>query len=73
VPPQEQLIQARQIIQDRVDGPAVSGAEVVLDGDNLTITVPGEEGEQARSLGQTAQLRFREVVAVVPAGMRGAR
>jgi preprotein translocase subunit SecD len=35
---------------------------VVLDGTNLTITVPGDEGEQARSLGQTAQLRFREVV-----------
>ncbi|HZG90722.1 MAG TPA: protein translocase subunit SecD, partial [Pseudonocardia sp.] len=61
-PPREQLVQAQQIIQERVDGLGVSGAEVVLDGSNLTITVPGQEGEQARSLGQTAQLRFREVI-----------
>ncbi len=60
-PPREQLVQAQQIIEQRVNGLGVSGAEVVLDGSNLTITVPGQEGEQARSLGQTAQLRFREV------------
>jgi preprotein translocase subunit SecD len=62
-PPHDQLVQAQQIIQERVDGLGVGGAEVVLDGSNLTITVPGQEGEQARSLGQTAQLRFREVIA----------
>ncbi len=61
-PPREQLLQAQSIIEQRVNGLGVSGAEVVLDGTNLTITVPGDEGEQARSLGQTAQLRFREVV-----------
>jgi preprotein translocase subunit SecD len=61
-PPREQLVQAQQIIEERVNGLGVSGAEVVLDGTNLTITVPGQEGEQARSLGQTAQLRFREVI-----------
>jgi preprotein translocase subunit SecD len=61
-PPREQLLQAQQIIEERVNGLGVSGAEVVLDGSNLTITVPGQEGDQARSLGQTAQLRFREVI-----------
>jgi preprotein translocase subunit SecD len=61
-PPREQLLQAQQIIEQRVNGLGVSGAEVVVDGSNLTITVPGQQGEQARSLGQTAQLRFREVV-----------
>ncbi|MGD9526870.1 MAG: preprotein translocase subunit SecD, partial [Pseudonocardia sp.] len=61
-PPREQLLQAQQIIEQRVNGLGVSGAEVVLDGSNLVITVPGAEGDQARSLGQTAQLRFREVV-----------
>ncbi|MDT7618037.1 MAG: preprotein translocase subunit SecD [Pseudonocardiales bacterium] len=60
--PRDQLVQAQQIIQQRVDGLGVGGAEVVLDGNNLTITVPGDQGEQARSLGQTAQLRFREVI-----------
>ncbi|WP_300019446.1 protein translocase subunit SecD [Pseudonocardia sp.] len=60
--PRDQLLLAQQIIQQRVDGLGVGGSEVVLDGNNLTITVPGDDGEQARSLGQTAQLRFREVV-----------
>jgi preprotein translocase subunit SecD len=62
VPPRDQLVQAQQIIEQRVNGLGVSGAEVVLDGSNITITVPGAEGDQARSLGQTAQLRFRPVV-----------
>jgi preprotein translocase subunit SecD len=61
-PPREQLLHAQSIIEQRVNGLGVSGAEVVLDGTNLTITVPGDKGDQARSLGQTAQLRFREVV-----------
>lgn len=66
--PREQLLQAQAIIQDRVDGLGVGGSEVVLNGNNLTITVPGDDGEQARSLGQTAQLRFREVIGTpVPA------
>ena len=66
-PPRDQLVQAQEIIEQRVNGLGVSGAEVQLDGSNIVITVPGDEGEQARSLGQTAQLRFREVVQEVPA------
>ncbi|MGH3762134.1 protein translocase subunit SecD [Actinophytocola sp.] len=62
VPPKESLDQARQIIETRVNGIGVQGTEVVLDGNNIVITVPGEEGEQAKDLGQTAQLRFREVI-----------
>jgi preprotein translocase subunit SecD len=62
VPPKESLEQARQIIETRVNGIGVQGTEVVLDGSNIVITVPGEEGEQAKDLGQTAQLRFREVI-----------
>jgi preprotein translocase subunit SecD len=65
-PTREQLAQARQIIETRVNGIGVSGAEVVQDGDNLVITVPGTEGEQAKSLGQTAKLRFRKVAQAVP-------
>ncbi|MGH3774660.1 MAG: protein translocase subunit SecD [Pseudonocardiaceae bacterium] len=67
-PSQESLDQARQIIEQRVNGIGVSGAEVVLDGNNLIITVPGENGDQARTLGQTAKLYFRPVIAEVPAG-----
>jgi preprotein translocase subunit SecD len=61
-PTKEALNQARQIIETRVNGIGVAGTEVVLDGTNIIITVPGEEGDQAKSLGQTAQLRFRAVV-----------
>ena len=61
-PSREALDQARQIIENRVNGIGVSGTEVVLDGDNIIITVPGEEGEQAKDLGQTAQLKFRAVI-----------
>ncbi|TLW94352.1 protein translocase subunit SecD [Saccharomonospora piscinae] len=70
-PSREQLQQARQIIENRVNGIGVSGAEVLLDGSNVVITVPGEEGEQAKTLGQTAQLAFRQVIAAVPAGAAG--
>ena len=61
-PSKEQLTLARQIIDQRVNGLGVSGAEVVQDGNNLTITVPGSNGEKAKDLGQTAQLRFRPVL-----------
>jgi preprotein translocase subunit SecD len=61
-PSKDALNQARQIIETRVNGIGVSGTEVVLDGTNIIITVPGEEGDQAKNLGQTAQLRFRAVV-----------
>ncbi|MHC1562724.1 protein translocase subunit SecD [Actinomycetospora sp. C-140] len=61
-PTNDQLNLARQIIDQRVNGLGVSGAEVVQDGNNLVITVPGQEGDQARSLGQTARLYFRPVL-----------
>lgn len=61
-PTPQQLDQARQIIEQRVNGLGVSGAEVVQEGPNLIITVPGEKGEQARTLGQTAKLYFRKVI-----------
>ena len=70
-PSRESLDQARQIIEQRVNGIGVSGAEVVLDGNNLIITVPGENGDQARTLGQTARLYFRPVIAELPAGPPG--
>jgi preprotein translocase subunit SecD len=61
-PTREALDQAQQIISARVNGLGVSGSEVVIDGDNLVITVPGNDGSQARSLGQTARLYIRPVV-----------
>jgi preprotein translocase subunit SecD len=62
-PDPEDLELARQIIEQRVNGLGVSEAEVVTEGDeNIVISVPGDDGEQARELGQTAQLRFRPVI-----------
>jgi len=62
-PAQEDLELARQIIEQRVNGLGVAEAEVVTEGDsNIVISVPGDNGDQARELGQTAQLRFRPVL-----------
>ncbi|MQA09559.1 MAG: protein translocase subunit SecD [Pseudonocardiaceae bacterium] len=66
-PSKEQLDQAREIIETRVNGLGVSGAEVVLDGNNIRITVPGKEGDQAKMLGQTAKLGMRSVITEQPA------
>ncbi|MBC7375258.1 MAG: protein translocase subunit SecD [Frankiales bacterium] len=61
-PSPQNLNLARQIIETRVNGIGVSGSEVVIDGSNLVITVPGDNSSQARSLGQTAKLSFRGVI-----------
>jgi preprotein translocase subunit SecD len=65
-PTRESLDQAQQIISSRVDGLGVSGSEVVIDGDNIVITVPGNDGNEARNLGQTARLYIRPVKYAVP-------
>ncbi|OBH86868.1 hypothetical protein A5681_13925 [Mycobacterium scrofulaceum] len=66
-PSRDALAQAQQIISARVNGLGVSGSEVVVDGDNLVITVPGNDGNEARNLGQTARLYIRPVLNSMPA------
>ena len=61
-PTREALNQAQQIISSRVNGLGVSGSEVIIDGNNLVITVPGSDGNEARTLGQTARLYIRPVI-----------
>lgn len=61
-PSDESLDQARALIETRVNGLGVLGAEVVRDGTNLVITVPGTDSEGAKRLGQTAKLNFRKVI-----------
>jgi preprotein translocase subunit SecD len=61
-PTRDALNQAQEIIGARVNGLGVSGSEVVIDGDNLVITVPGNDGNEARNLGQTARLFVRPVI-----------
>ncbi|GAA1089374.1 protein translocase subunit SecD [Tsukamurella spumae] len=61
-PKSDQMEQARDILNKRVNGLGVSGSEVKINGSNLIITVPGTDGDQARTLGQTAQLKVRPVL-----------
>ncbi|MFI5612993.1 protein translocase subunit SecD [Amycolatopsis sp. NPDC051903] len=65
-PTRDSLNQARQIIETRVNGIGVAGTEVVLDGNNVVITVPGAQGDEAKSLGRTAKLGFRKVITSQP-------
>ncbi|NNH71512.1 protein translocase subunit SecD [Nocardia uniformis] len=61
-PSQDSLRKAQSIIEQRVNGLGVSGSEVVIDGDNLVITVPGDSGSQAKTLATTAKLNVRPVL-----------
>jgi preprotein translocase subunit SecD len=62
-PSSQSLNQARQIIEQRVNGLGVAEAEVVTQSPNrIVISVPGSNGDAAKSVGQTAQLRFRPVI-----------
>jgi preprotein translocase subunit SecD len=70
-PTREALDQAQQIISARVNGLGVSGSEVIIDGSNLVITVPGNDSSEARNLGQTARLYIRPVIHVIPAEGQG--
>jgi preprotein translocase subunit SecD len=70
-PTREALDQAQQIISARVNGLGVSGSEVIIDGSNLVITVPGNDSSEARNLGQTARLYIRPVIHVIAAEGQG--
>ncbi len=58
----DQLQTAVEIIQQRVNGLGVAEAEVVTQGNNIVVSVPGGTRDSLKSLSQTAQLRFREVL-----------
>ncbi len=60
----EELLQTVEIVRSRVDALGVAEPEISLQGDTIVVDLPGVE-EQQRALelvGQTAELRFREVV-----------
>ncbi|GGK39965.1 protein translocase subunit SecD [Nocardia camponoti] len=62
-PSQDSLKKAQAIIESRVNGLGVSSSEVVIDGDNIVITVAGDDSQQARALATTAKLYIRPVLA----------
>ena len=65
---------AKDIIDRRVNGLGVSDAEITREGDNIVIDLPGvKDRDKARRLvGRTAELRFRPVLAELPAEQPGA-
>ncbi|GAA3148556.1 protein translocase subunit SecD [Planomonospora alba] len=64
-PTEESLDLAVNIIRDRVNGSGISDAEVAKAGDNIVISVPGVGQEEVVKLvGTTAELRFRQVLAI---------
>ncbi|GLW06371.1 protein translocase subunit SecD [Microtetraspora sp. NBRC 13810] len=67
-PSDESLDLAVNIIRDRVNGNGISDAEVARAGDNIVISVPGVGQEEVVKLvGTTAEMRFRQVLAVAAA------
>jgi preprotein translocase subunit SecD len=63
---------AKDIIDQRVNGLGVSDAEVAREGDSIVINLPGvkDRDKAERLVGRTAKLRFRPVLAPLPAAAR---
>ncbi|HMG43600.1 MAG TPA: protein translocase subunit SecD [Acidimicrobiales bacterium] len=61
---------ALQIIRRRVDGLGVAEPEIVKQGDNILVQLPGVENRDRaiELVGQTAELRFRPVLQEIPTG-----
>lgn len=62
----DSINKAVDIIRRRVDGFGVAEAEVVREGDNILVAIPGGDSEQVAAASKTAQLRFRLVLDVAP-------
>jgi preprotein translocase subunit SecD len=69
----EALGQAIEIIRQRVDGIGVAEPEITRQDDAIVVQLPGiADREQALELvGQTAELRFRPVLQLLPPGLEG--
>ena len=65
----ESLDVAVDIIRDRVDGLGVAEPEISRQGNNIVVDLPGvkDRNKARRVVGQTAELRFRPVLAELPA------
>ncbi len=65
----ESLDVAVDIIRNRVDGLGVAEPEISRQGDNIVVDLPGvkDRDKARRVVGKTAELRFRPVLAELPA------
>ncbi len=62
-PSKSAMDEARQIMENRVNGTGVSNATVVIQGsDQIVVSIPGKKTSDIAQLGQAAQLNFRAVV-----------
>jgi preprotein translocase subunit SecD len=61
-----QLSTAVEILRQRVNGAGVSEAEVVVEGDQIVVQVPGGNRDSIASVTKAAQLQFRRVVEAQP-------
>ncbi|MEV0270105.1 protein translocase subunit SecD [Hamadaea sp. NPDC050747] len=62
-PSAKEMEQARQIIEDRVNGTGVAEAEVVTESDrNIVVSIPGSNTADLEDVGQPAQMFFRKVL-----------
>ena len=66
-PNHDTLLKAQQVIAARVNGLGISGARVVVDGDSVVVTVPGNNGDEIRNIGSTGRLYVRPVLNSIPA------
>ncbi len=66
-PSHDTLSQAQRIIAARVNGLGISGSQVVVDGDSVVVTIPGNNTDQIRNIGATGRLYIRPVLNAVPA------
>lgn len=64
-PSKGSLDQAKQIIENRVNGLGVANAQVVTQGnDRIVVSVPGASGNDIKDVGSTALLQFRPLLPV---------
>ena len=62
-PPRSSMNEARDIMEQRVNGSGVANAEVVIQGSNqIVVSIPGKNVTDLQDLGQAAKLNFRPVV-----------
>ncbi|MCL2782056.1 MAG: protein translocase subunit SecD [Actinomycetia bacterium] len=62
-PSSSAMTEAKQIIENRVNGSGVANATVVVQGSNqIVVSMPGKTPNDIADLGQAAQLNFRPVV-----------
>lgn len=62
-PTKASMLEAKQILTDRVNGSGVTQATVIIEGSNrLVVSIPGSTTTDVSKLGQAAKLNFRGLV-----------